>query len=81
MSFADHLGDLRPAPVVGCAVCTWRDQLDDAGRIAFDTWLAEGGSVSELWRKAASWPSNPLQIKRARFSELVNEHHRGGAHG
>ncbi|AEJ95803.1 hypothetical protein CL60_gp67 [Mycobacterium phage BarrelRoll] len=79
MSLAERLGDPQPAPSSECAVCRWLDQADETDRAAFDNWLASGGSLSALWRACANDPSNPLAIKRPRFSELINDHHRGGA--
>ncbi|QNJ58256.1 hypothetical protein SEA_ELLIE_31 [Mycobacterium phage Ellie] len=81
MSLADRLGDpaAAAAPSTACVVCRWLDQAEEADRVTFDRWIAEGGSLSALWRSCAADPNNPLTIKRPRFSELVNDHHRGGA--
>ncbi|AJK27361.1 hypothetical protein PBI_KRATIO_32 [Mycobacterium phage Kratio] len=79
MSLAEHLGELRPGPAPDCGVCRWYGQLDPVDRAAFDDWLDRGGSVSELWRKCASWTDNPLMLQRARFSEHVNHHRERGA--
>ncbi|AHZ95594.1 hypothetical protein PBI_OKIROE_33 [Mycobacterium phage OkiRoe] len=78
MNLAEHLGALQPGPSADCGVCRWYDQLDPVDRAAFDDWLDRGGSVSELWRKCATWPNNPLHLKRPRFSEHVNHHREGG---
>ncbi|APD18200.1 hypothetical protein SEA_HAMMY_33 [Mycobacterium phage Hammy] len=79
MSLADRLGDPQPAPSSECVVCRWLAAASDGDRLTFDRWIAEGGSLSALWRSCATDPTNPLTIKRPRFSELVNDHHRGGA--
>ncbi|ALF01407.1 hypothetical protein SEA_LILPHARAOH_30 [Mycobacterium phage LilPharaoh] len=79
MSLAERLGDPQPAPSTECAVCRWLDQAADEDRAAFTEWLASGGSLTALWRACATDPDNPLTIKRPRFSELINDHHRGGA--
>ncbi|ASR85046.1 hypothetical protein SEA_PHELPSODU_34 [Mycobacterium phage PhelpsODU] len=80
MSLAERLGDPQPAPSTECAVCRWLDAADEGDRASFDAWLASGGSLSALWRACAADPVNPLGVKRPRFSELINDHHRGGAH-
>ncbi|WNO27516.1 hypothetical protein SEA_AGEOFDAPAGE_34 [Mycobacterium phage Ageofdapage] len=86
MSLAERLGDPQPAPSGECAVCRWYDQADETDRAAFDDWLASGGSLSALWRACSATHDkdgqpvvNRLRIKRPRFSELINDHHRGGA--
>ncbi|QFG09417.1 hypothetical protein I5H08_gp070 [Mycobacterium phage Yuna] len=79
MSLAERLGDPQPAPSSECAVCRWLDGAADADRLAFDQWIATGGAITALWRACASDTDNPLTIKRPRFAELINDHHRGGA--
>lgn len=79
MSLADRLGALQVAPSTECAVCTYYDRLDVDDKATFDAWLADGGQLSALWRSCVDDPDNPMHLKRARFAELVNDHHRGGA--
>ena len=79
MSLADRLGALQVAPSAECAVCTYYERLSDDDQETFDGWLASGGNLSALWRSCVSDPDNPLPLKRARFAELINDHHRGGA--
>lgn len=77
MGLAERLGDFTRARI-GCGVCEWYDRLDEADRAAFETWIESGGNISQLWRECCNDPVNPLRVQRPRFSQCVNEHHRGG---
>ncbi|ALF00468.1 hypothetical protein SEA_BOOSTSEASON_34 [Mycobacterium phage BoostSeason] len=77
MSLAARLGPLTRAPI-GCAVCRWYEGLDEGDRATFDSWVNGGGSISQLWRECCADPDRPLHISRPRFSECINQHHRGG---
>ncbi|ASR85235.1 hypothetical protein I5H06_gp69 [Mycobacterium phage SirPhilip] len=79
MSLADRLGGPQPAPSSECAVCRWLDGASEFDQRAFDRWIATGGAITVLWRACAADPDNPLTVKRPRFAELINDHHRGGA--
>lgn len=63
----------------GCAVCRWYDQLDNADRLSFDRWLAEGGAVKALWRACRDDPERPLNVTDRWFAMHVADHRRGGA--
>lgn len=60
-----------------CAVCVYYDALSVEDRAQFDAWIADGGSVTALWRACAADPVRPVRVRRVRFCELVNDHHRG----
>lgn len=77
MSLAERLGEFQRA-TVGCGVCLWIDQLNDADRATFDEWVDSGGNVSQLWRECRNDPDNPIPVQRAQFSRCITEHHRGG---
>lgn len=84
MPLADRLGQVV-LPRKGCAVCRYYDQLDESDQAAFDAWLDAGGNLSKLWRECAAGLdidgqpiANPLRVQRARFSQCINEHRRGG---
>lgn len=77
MSLAARLGAFTRG-TVGCSSCRWYDQLEPADQATFDEWIANGGNVSQLWRECRADPENPLPVQRARFSQCIDEHHRGG---
>ncbi|WP_043654366.1 hypothetical protein [Nocardia thailandica] len=52
MSFADDLSEVARREPVLCKTGVWLAQLDDADRAAFQTHLASGRPVSDLWRVA-----------------------------
>lgn len=81
MSLADRLRGAHRAPLEQgvCAVCIYYDTLSVEERADFDAWIADGGSVTALWRACAADPVHPVQVRAPRFRELINDHHRGGS--
>jgi len=84
MGLAERLGDFTRARI-GCGVCEWLEQQSDSDRANFDQWVESGGNISQLWRACCATAdidgspiANPLRVQRPRFSQCVNEHHRGG---
>lgn len=79
MSLADRLaGGRAPLQAGQCAVCVYYDALSVEDRAQFDAWIADGGSVTALWRACAADPVRPVRVRAPRFRELINDHHRRG---
>lgn len=64
MSLARRLSIVQPnrSNRGGCCTCQWLDKLPPSDRAAFDAWIDEGRSVTQLWEIASSDPDHPLPI-------------------
>lgn len=64
MSLANRLSDVVPTRGRrnGCTTCNWIASLSDSDRAAFNQWIAEGRSITQLWEVAASDPHNPIEV-------------------
>ena len=75
MSLYDQLNSIQPKRSnQGCVTCKWLDTLDDPDRRAFDSWLADGKSVAQLWQACFNDPDNPLKLSSTPFRDHIRHH-------
>jgi hypothetical protein len=75
VSLSDRLDSLDALPsFTGCTTCKWLDTLEVSDRRAFDTWLAEGKSRTQLWQACVNNDENPLKITSTPFRDHIRHH-------
>ena len=58
----------------GCVTCKWLTDLSAADRRAWDDWIAEDKSLTQLWDIATADPVNPLRISITGLRHHVKHH-------
>lgn len=77
MSLANRLATVIPERSNrGCMTCMWLDKLSDADRAAWDRWIDERRSLTQLLEIAASDPEHPLTISITALRHHVRAHHK-----
>jgi len=75
VSLSDRLDSLQPVPSFnGCVTCRWLETLELSDRKAFDAWLADGKSRTQLWQACVNNAENPLKITGTPFRDHVRHH-------
>lgn len=46
----------------GCSTCHWLATLSESDREAFNTWIEDGRSITQLWEVADADPDNPIPV-------------------
>lgn len=64
MSLANRLSAVIPVRGRrdGCSTCTWLDSLPTADRAAWEQWVDEGRSITQLWEVAQADPDHPIPV-------------------
>jgi hypothetical protein len=58
---------------VGCVTCIYLNGLSKTDRAAFDSWIAEGHSVVQLW-DACSGDEPPLKVSVTALRNHIRHH-------
>jgi len=75
VSLSDQLKTLKPfSSYRGCRTCLWLDSLPAADRKAFDAWVAENKSITQLWQACVHDPDHPLVITHTPFRDHIRHH-------
>jgi len=76
MSLANRLAAVIPlrSNRGGCVTCQWVNKLSDADRRAWDEWITEGRSLSQLWEVAAANDENPFPVSLTALRHHVRNH-------
>lgn len=75
MSLADRLAKVEAKRSNrGCVTCQWVDALSAPDRRAWDAWIAEKNSMSQLWEIATSDPVNPLSVSMTGLRHHLKHH-------
>lgn len=74
MSLAKRLSLIVPSNSNrGCRTCTYLEQLSPADRSAFEQWIADGHSLSQLWEVCCT-DDPPLDISITGFRHHMKHH-------
>lgn len=77
MSLSKRLGTVRANLSSGeCRTCKWLKTLSTTDRAAWDSWIAEGRSLSQLHEIASTDADNPLTVSISAL-RLHQRHARG----
>ena len=77
MSLANRLAAVIPARSNrGCVTCHWLEELSPADRAAWDAWIDERRSLTQLWEIAGSDENHPLDISITGLRHHVRNHHK-----
>lgn len=75
MSLSDRLANIpQRRSNQGCVTCKWVDALSTADRRAFDAWIIDGKSISQLWEACANDDDNPLRLSSSPFRDHIRHH-------
>jgi len=61
----------------GCVTCKWYAALPDGDRAAFDDWIADGKSMTQLWEVAVADDDNPFPVSLTALRHHIRNHHTG----
>ena len=76
MSLANRLAAVIPARSNrGCVTCARLKTLPNKDAEAFHAWIADGGSITQLWEVATADPDHPLQVSITGLRHHVRAHH------
>lgn len=59
----------------GCCTCAWVKSLNKADLEAWNLWIAEGKSLTQLWEIASADPDNPFPVSITALRGHVRNHH------
>ncbi len=64
MSLANRLSAVVPSPGRrdGCSTCRWLGSISDADRDAYEAWIDEGRSITQLWEVCRNDPDHPIPV-------------------
>lgn len=76
MSLANRLSAVVPnrSNRGGCVTCQWVADLPASDRAAWDSWIEEGRSLSQLWEIASIDPDNPYPVSLTALRSHVRNH-------
>ena len=78
MSLAQRLSVVTPqSSCRRCGTCIWIEQLSDSDRAAFDDWISQDRSLTQLWQIAANDPDQPYTLSLGAMRACVRVHVRG----
>ena len=60
----------------GCVTCQWLEGMPDGDRVAWDDWIAQKHSLSQLWEIACSDPERPFPVSITGLRHHVRNHHK-----
>jgi hypothetical protein len=76
LSLANRLAAVIPARSNrGCMTCAWLKILSPKDVEAFEKWVAEGRSITQLWEVATADPDHPLQVSITGLRHHIRAHH------
>ena len=76
MSLANRLAAVIPARSNrGCMTCAWLKILSPKDVEAFEKWVVEGRSITQLWEVATADPDHPLQVSITGLRHHIRAHH------
>jgi hypothetical protein len=77
MSLAKRLAAVVPqASNRTCGTCKWLDELDPIDRAAWDEWVSQDRSLTQLWEIAVADDRNPYTLSLASLRACVRIHQR-----
>lgn len=80
MSLAKRLSAVIPqSSNRTCGTCKWVAELPVEDRAAWQAWIAEDRSVSQLWEIAKSDDAHPYTMSLAAMRMCIRVHHREAA--
>lgn len=76
MSLAQRLSVVVPnrSNSGGCQTCRWVAGLSKSDREAWDQWIADGRSLSQLWEIASAEEHNPYPVSITALRHHVRNH-------
>jgi hypothetical protein len=76
MSLANRLSAVIPnrSNRGGCITCRWVDDLPASDRQAWDQWIEEKRSLSQLWEISSRDPDNPYPVSLTALRYHVRTH-------
>ena len=78
MSLANRLAAVVPARSNrGCVTCQWIDELTDSDRAAWNAWIDQRRSITQLWEIASADEHHPLTISITGLRHHIRNHHQG----
>jgi hypothetical protein len=60
-----------------CGTCIWIEQLGGEDRAAFDDWIAQDRSLTQLWQIASMDTDHPYRFSLESMRSCVRRHIRG----
>lgn len=79
MSLAKRLSAVVPqSSNRTCGTCKWVQELSPVDRQAWDDWLAQDRSISQLWEIAQADDTHPYTMSLAAMRMCIRIHHRQG---
>lgn len=59
----------------GCVTCWWVEGLSDTDREAWDDWIANKYTLTQLWEVCSADPDRPLPVSITALRYHVRNHH------
>ena len=79
MSLANRLASVVPQHSNrGCGTCKWVENLSPADKAAWQSWIAQDRSITQLWEIASADETDPYELSLAAMRGCVRQHHREG---
>jgi hypothetical protein len=76
VSLANRLSAVQPSRSNrGCETCKYLKSLSPKDLDAWNSWIAENRSLSQLWEVACSDPENPLSVSMTAVRNHIQAHH------
>ena len=78
MSLAKRLSVVTPqSSCRRCGTCIWIERLSDEDRAAFEDWIGNDRSLTQLWQIAVNDPDAPYGLSLGAMRACVRVHVRG----
>lgn len=76
MSLATRLSAVIPSRSNkgGCLTCQWVAELSDEDQAAFDAWIDDGKSLTQLWEVATADTDHPYPVSITALRHHVRNH-------
>jgi len=76
MSLANRLAAVIPARSnKGCVTCAYLKDLPPKDMEAWNAWIRDGGSLTQLWEVAVADPDRPLKVSITGLRHHIRAHH------